>query len=185
MMKRKNVHVARLAAILLAGAVAETTMAAATPAEQSLAVGDPAPSVMLALDDGSMLRVAEAGKPVVIYFYPKDDTPGCTKQACTYRDRTSEIQALGAIVVGVSFDDAASHKVFREKHELPFRLATDDGTVAKAFGVELQEYKGSQYHQRDTIVVGADGRILAIIRNSDPVASVDQVIVALEPAKRD
>jgi peroxiredoxin Q/BCP len=139
--------------------------------------------VTLALDDGSKLQLADAGAPVVIYFYPKDDTPGCTKQACTYRDRISEVEALGAVVVGVSFDDATSHQAFREKHRLPFRLATDDGRLASAFGVQLNDWKGASYHSRDTIVVGADGTIRAIIRDSDPVESVDQVIAALGGAK--
>jgi peroxiredoxin Q/BCP len=155
-----------------------------TAAEPALGIGDPAPDVALALDDGTTLRLAEAGRPVVLYFYPKDDTPGCTKQACTYRDRSAEITALGAIVVGVSFDDASSHQTFREKHRLPFRLATDDGGLAKAFRVELQDWKGASYHSRDTIVVGGDGKILAILRNSDPVTSVDQVIAALGGAKQ-
>jgi peroxiredoxin Q/BCP len=154
-------------------------MAAVQSGDAAIAVGKPAPDVTFALDDGTKLRLADAGKPVVIYFYPKDDTSGCTKQACTYRDRTGEIEKLGAIVVGVSFDDATSHQAFREKHSLPFRLATDDGTLAKAFGVGLNEWNGGEYHARDTIVVGADGKVLAVIRNSDPVASVDQVIAAL------
>jgi peroxiredoxin Q/BCP len=159
-------------------------MSADRQAAAGLEVGDPAPDVTLALDDGTSLALADAGAPVVIYFYPKDDTAGCTKQACTYRDRTPEIKATGAIVVGVSFDDAASHNAFREKYELPFKLATDDGSLARAFGVELQDYKGAKYHSRDTIVIGADGKIRAIIRKSDPVASVDEVLDALGGPKK-
>ncbi len=177
-------HVRFVGLLLLTCAIAGGSMAAETPTAKPLQVGDSAPNVVLPLDDGSKLELAKAGKPVVIYFYPKDDTPGCTAQAGTYRDRTAEIEALGAIVVGVSFDDATSHQAFRDKHSLPFELATDDGQLAKAFGVELQEYKGSSYHNRDTIVVGADGKVRAIIRDSDPVKSVDQVIDALGGSKQ-
>ncbi len=183
-MPTKNVRRSQVGAIVLGCAMMGGSMAADAPVAAELEAGDPAPRVTFALDDGSTFKLAEAGKPVVVYFYPKDETPGCTKQACTYRDRTAEVQALGAIVIGVSFDDATSHKAFREKHELPFRLATDDGTLAKAFGVELQDWKGSSFHSRDTFVVGADGNFLAVIRKSDPVASVDQVIAALGGAKK-
>jgi peroxiredoxin Q/BCP len=156
-------------------------MTNATNAEETIKVGDAAPDVALALDDGTTFRLRDAKKPVVIYFYPKDDTPGCTKEACTFRDRTSEVEAQGAVVIGVSFDDAATHKAFKEKYSLPFKLATDtDGSLAKAFGVGLNQW-GT--HARDTIVVGADAKILLVIRKADPVKSVDQVIATLKSAR--
>jgi len=175
-----GVRIAAAALALLAGT---WTMTGSTQAD-ALKVGDPAPDVALALDDGTTFRLKDAKGPVVLYFYPKDDTPGCTREACAYRDRNADVVATGATVIGISFDDAASHKKFKEKYSLPFRLATDDGSIAKAFGVAMQEYGGASYHTRDTVVIGADGKVLAIIRKADPVKSVDQVLEALAKAKK-
>jgi peroxiredoxin Q/BCP len=157
-------------------------LAALRPAggAEPLKVGDPAPRMTLRLDDGKTLDLAAAKRAVVLYFYPKDDTPGCTKEACTYRDRTAEVEKAGALVVGISFDGAESHKVFRAKYKLDFALATDDGSVAEAFGVKVKDVLGAKYHARDTVVIGADGKIRAILRGVDPVKSVDEVLAALK-----
>src|SRR5437763_10998706 len=98
--------------------------------------GSPAPAFELAGDDGKTYRLADfKGKPVVLYFYPKDDTPGCTKEACAFRDRKKELEKLGGVVLGVSPDDAVSHAKFREKFNLNFPLLIDEGhKLADEFG---------------------------------------------------
>jgi peroxiredoxin Q/BCP len=151
-------------------------------ADAPLKAGDPAPDVALALDDGTTLQLSSAKRPVVLYFYPKDDTPGCTREACTFRDRKDELLKAGALVIGVSFDDAASHKRFREKHGLPFALATDDGKVAAAYGVTVRGLGIVKFHARDTFVIGADMTLKAVLRGVDPVMSVDEVLKALGAA---
>jgi len=99
--------------------------------------GSKAPAFTLAADDGSKVKLADLkGSPVVLYFYPKDDTPGCTKEACGFRDSYADLQALGAEVWGVSGDDAASHQRYAQRHQLPFPLLVDQGNqLRKAFGV--------------------------------------------------
>ncbi|NLE86435.1 MAG: peroxiredoxin [Myxococcales bacterium] len=104
-----------------------------------LSVGDRAPEFTLPDETGrevSLKELREAG-PVVVYFYPRDDTPGCTVEACTFRDSYEEFVGAGATVVGISADDGGSHQAFRSKHGLPFVLLTDaDGSVAAAYGVK-------------------------------------------------
>jgi peroxiredoxin Q/BCP len=144
-----------------------------------LAVGDPAPDVTLLLDDGTTFRLASAAKPVVLYFYPKDDTPGCTREACAFRDRMGEFEKAGALVIGISFDGAPEHKQFREKYHFRFPLATDDGSIARAFGVEVRGVGGARFHARDTVVIGADRKVRALLRGVDPEQSLDQVLAAI------
>jgi peroxiredoxin Q/BCP len=98
--------------------------------------GTKAPAFTLAADDGSKVKLADLkGSPVVVYFYPADDTPGCTKEACAFRDRKAELQKLGAKVLGISPDDVASHGKFRDKFQLNFPLLADpDHAVAEKFG---------------------------------------------------
>ena len=99
-------------------------------------IGDPAPDISAPAADGSVVRVrGYAGHPVVLFFYPKDGTSGCTAEACSLRDHFQDLQAAGAVVLGVSTQDAASHKEFAAQHKLPFPLLVDDGSVSKAFGV--------------------------------------------------
>jgi peroxiredoxin Q/BCP len=98
--------------------------------------GETAPDFTVSADDGGQVRLSDfRGKPVVLYFYPKDDTPGCTKEACAFRDRTPELQAKGAVVLGISPDDVASHGKFRDKYSLNFPLLADLGhAVAERYG---------------------------------------------------
>jgi peroxiredoxin Q/BCP len=105
--------------------------------EAGLRPGERAPDFTLPDADGNSVRLADfSGRPVVLYFYPKDDTPGCTKEACTFRDQYEDFQAAGAAVIGVSSDSGASHRKFAAKHRLPFTLLSDrDGKVRKLFGV--------------------------------------------------
>ncbi len=127
-----------------------------------IAVGDRAPQFDLAAADGSRLRLADliAGGPVVLFFYPKDATPGCTAEACSFRDAFGAFSALGATVIGVSSDSAESHAAFAGAHALPFPLASDPGgTVRKAFGVPktLGVLPG-----RVTYIIDGDGVVRSI-----------------------
>src|SRR3954447_17595892 len=98
--------------------------------------GDKAPAFTLTADDGTKVKLADLqGKPVVLYFYPADDTPGCTREACAFRDRSAELNKLGAKVFGISPDDVASHVKFRDKYKLNFPLLADsDHKLAEKFG---------------------------------------------------
>ena len=101
--------------------------------------GDPAPAVTLTKADGSAIELQQllGQGTVVLYFYPKDETPGCTAEACSFRDQYEDFKAAGAEVIGVSSDDGASHEAFKQKHRLPFTLLSDrGGAAAKAFGVK-------------------------------------------------
>jgi len=108
-----------------------------------LTEGAPAPEFELPADNGATVRLSDLrGKKVVLYFYPKDDTPGCTQQACELRDRIQEIDAHGAIVLGVSPDSVASHRKFKQKYDLNFPLLADeDHKVAEAYGVWVEKSK--------------------------------------------
>jgi thioredoxin-dependent peroxiredoxin len=131
------------------------------------------------------VRLSELeGRPVVLYFYPKDDTPGCTKQACGIRDEWAAFRATGAEVLGVSPDDVASHRAFAEKHQLPFTLLSDpDHAVAEAYGVWVEK---SMYGrklwgvERSTFVIDADGRVKGVRRRVRPEEHAGWVLEVLE-----
>lgn len=136
--------------------------------------GKKAPDFTLAADDGAKVKLKDLrGKPVVLYFYPRDDTPGCTKEACAFRDRQAELKKLGAVVLGVSADDVASHARFRDKFSLNFPLLADmDHKVAEKYGAwrEKNMYgKKSWGIQRSTFLIDADG----VVRRVWPKVSVD------------
>ncbi len=126
--------------------------------------GDVAPDFTLEADDGRRLKLSDfRGKPVVLYFYPKDDTPGCTKEACAFRDRRDEIAGAGAVVLGVSPDDVESHRRFRDKYSLNFPLLADPGhQVADAYGAwrEKNLYgKTTMGIQRSTFLIDREGTV--------------------------
>ena len=138
---------------------------AATPS-----VGQPAPAFKLQDQDGKWHSLGDyKGKWVAIYFYPKDDTPGCTTQACSFRDNIFAFNKEGAVIVGISVDDVASHKEFAEKHGLPFTLLADsDKAVAKRYGV-LKTYMGvMEMARRDTFLIDPEGRITKHYESVDP-----------------
>jgi peroxiredoxin Q/BCP len=142
--------------VVLPGAAARAETAAATPA-----VGQPAPAFRLQDQAGKWHSLADyKGKWVALYFYPKDDTPGCTTQACSFRDNVFAFDKEGAVILGVSVDDVASHKAFAEKHGLPFTLLADpDKAVTKRYGV-LKTYMGvMEMARRDTFLVDPQGRV--------------------------
>ena len=131
------------------------------------AVGKPAPGFSLPSTTGQDVSLEQfKGKTVVLYFYPKDETPGCTKEACDFRDRNTELEKAGVVVLGVSNDDLKSHKHFKEKESLPFPLLADvDAKVSKRYGVYgTRKYGDKEYTgiQRTTFVIGKDGRIARV-----------------------
>jgi peroxiredoxin Q/BCP len=147
--------------------------------------GQSAPDFTLQADDGSAVRLsALRGKPVVLYFYPKDDTPGCTREACSFRDRKPELAAHGAAVLGVSADDVASHVKFRDKYSLNFPLLADpDHRVAAAYGAwrEKNMYgKKSMGIQRSTFLIDAAGRVSKVWKRVEVDGHDAQVLAALE-----
>ena len=121
-----------------------------------LSIGDSAPNFTAKDTNGNTVSLSSyAGKPVVIYFYPKDDTPGCTKQACSFRDNYAQYLSKGITVFGVSMDDQLSHQKFTEKYGLPFPLLVDiDGTLTKAFDVD-----GGGRSKRVTYLIDSSGKI--------------------------
>src|SRR3712207_14765 len=154
-----------------------------------LKVGDKAPEFTATAVGGKYGAGKEVsltelrGKPVVLYFYPKDDTPGCTTQACGLRDVYGELQARGAVVLGASRDDEASHRRFREKYALPFSLLSDpEAEVADRYGVwrERKLYgKTSMGIHRSTFVIDADGTVARALYGVKPDGHADRVLDAL------
>jgi thioredoxin-dependent peroxiredoxin len=172
--------------------------------------GKPAPEFELATDTGETVSLASLrGKNVVLYFYPKDDTPGCTAQACAIRDSMSDFQNRNAVVLGVSPDDEASHRKFKEKYSLPFTLLADPGhQVAEEYGVWVEKKRvhaapkarphargerggaegagvdanyGKKYMgiERSTFVIDPEGKVKKVLRRVDPQKHADQVLELL------
>ena len=146
--------------------------------------GSPAPDFTLTSDSGEQVSLESfRGRPVVLYFYPKDDTPGCTTQACGIRDAWGELQATGAAILGVSADDVDSHRKFREKYSLPFPLLSDpDRELIDAFGFwKEKSYMGKTYMgiERSTVIVDADGNVKKVLRNVKPAEHVDLLLESI------
>jgi peroxiredoxin Q/BCP len=146
--------------------------------------GDKAPDFTLRSDTGDEVTLSSLrGKPVVLYFYPKDDTPGCTTQACGIRDAYGEFERAGAVVLGVSTDDERSHVKFREKYELPFTLLADtEHAVADRYGVwGEKKFMGKTYMgvSRSTFVIDADGSVKKVFPKAKPDTHADDVLAAL------
>jgi peroxiredoxin Q/BCP len=145
---------------------------------------EPAPEFTLENQDGEKVSLSDyRGRKVVLYFYPKDDTSGCTAQACDLRDRTPELEAKGAVVLGVSPDSARSHTKFREKYDLPFTLLADvDHKVAEAYDVwKEKSMYGRKYwgNERTTFVIDEDGRIAHVLPKVKPQEHADQILELL------
>ena len=150
-----------------------------------LDVGANAPDFSLPDQDGSTVTLKSLkGKQVVLYFYPKDDTSGCTKEACDFRDSLAPIKKAGAVVLGVSKDGKASHQKFIAKYGLPFALLSDEETVVcNAYGVYKEKSMyGRKYMgiERSTFVIDATGRIKALFRKVKVPGHVDEVLAALK-----
>lgn len=149
-----------------------------------VAEGQPAPEFDLVSDAGERVRLADLrGRPVVLYFYPRDDTPGCTAEACGFRDAYGLFRERGAVVLGVSPDDEASHVRFKEKYALPFTLLADpDREAAEAYGVwrEKTMYgKKRMGIDRSTFVIDADGIVVKAMRGVRPDGHPEQVLDAI------
>jgi peroxiredoxin Q/BCP len=141
-----------------------------------------APELSLPDETGKLRSLSELrGRPVVLYFYPKDGTPGCTREACAFRDEWQRIQATGAQVLGVSLDSVESHAEFKRKHALPFPLLSDaEGKALEAYGVP-KNAKG--YASRTTFVIDSKGFIRRIFPEVDPAVHVKEVLQVLEAMK--
>jgi peroxiredoxin Q/BCP len=146
--------------------------------------GEAAPDFTLPADDGGTVRLSDLrGKPVVLYFYPQDDTPGCTKEACAFRDRSADFEERGAVVLGVSPDDVASHGRFRDKFTLNFPLLADAGhQVAERYGAwrEKNLYgKKSMGIQRSTFLIDREGKVRKVWKRVAVDGHDEEVLKAL------
>jgi len=147
--------------------------------------GDLAPDFALPSDSGQRVKLADLrGKKVVLYFYPKDNTPGCTAEACSFRDEYAVLQNREAVVLGVSPDSVTSHSKFKNKHSLPFPLLADtEHKVAEAYGVWVEKSRyGRKYwgNARTTFILDEQGRIAKIFSKVKPQGHGKEVLAALE-----
>jgi thioredoxin-dependent peroxiredoxin len=140
--------------------------------------GKPAQNFELQSDTGETIKLADLrGKPVVLYFYPKDNTPGCTRQACGIRDVYDKFERAGAVVLGVSADRQSSHERFKSKYSLPFTLLADpERRLAEPYGVAKE---GKRSYERSTFVIDAEGNVAKIMRRVNPDRHADEVLAAL------
>ncbi len=149
--------------------------------------GQPAPDFTLPSDEGPDIKLSDLrGRKVVLYFYPKDDTPGCTTEACEFRDALPRFDGLEAVILGVSPDSVASHRKFREKFDLNFPLLADeDHAVAEAYGAWKEKNRyGRKYMgiDRSTFLIGEDGTVQRIWRNVKAKGHAEVLAEALEGA---
>jgi peroxiredoxin Q/BCP len=149
--------------------------------------GDAAPDFTLRSDAGEEVTLSSLrGRPVVLYFYPRDDTPGCTAQACGIRDAYAEFELAGAVVLGVSPDSEAKHVKFKEKYELPFTLLADpEHEVAERYGVWGEKrYMGKTYWgvNRTTFLISPDGTVAKVLHDVKPDTHADDVLASLATA---
>lgn len=140
-------------------------------------VGTSAPAFETRDQNGARVRLADLrGHPVVLFFYPKDGTPGCTQEACAFRDSWQRIQATGAVILGVSRDSVSSHREFAEEHQLPFALLSDEsGVIASAYGVN--SFLGM--NSRVTCLIDRNGRVARVFADVDPAVHANQVLSAI------
>ena len=151
----------------------------------SVNVGDKAPAFTMATDGGGKVSLsALKGKPVVLYFYPKDDTPGCTKKACAFRDAMPDFSKVDAEIIGVSKDSAAKHDKFKAKYELPFTLASDeDGSVCEDYGVWVEKNMyGRKYMgiERATFLIDGEGVVRNVWRKVKVPGHAEAVLEAVK-----
>lgn len=147
----------------------------------------PAPDFELPDETGTPQRLSDyRGKPVVLYFYPKDDTPGCTKEACSFRDDYSEYEKAGVVILGISPDSPKSHAKFKEKYNLPFTLLADEEhQVCELYGAwGRKKFMGREYDGvlRTTYLIGPDGTILKVFPDVKPEGHSQEVLAALQSA---
>ena len=155
----------------------------ANTSDLKLKEGDPAPQFSAATNGGGNVSLTDfKGKNVILYFYPRDDTPGCTKEACAFRDHFAEFKKKGAVVLGVSADPVKSHDKFADKYKLPFTLLADeDKRIANAYGAWGEKaFLGKKYMgmHRITFLIGADGLIKKIWPKVKPAEHAEEVLAA-------
>ena len=169
-----NIKIALL--ILLSSIFSITAVAAETPV-----VGSQAPSFNLQDQNGDWHKLDDyRGQWLAVYFYPKDDTPGCTTEACNFRDNIHAFKAIGAEVVGISVDDVESHKEFSDKYKLPFTLLADpDNQTSTAYGV-LRDYKLMKIASRQSFLVDPEGNVAKHYADVDPDEHTDQVLADIK-----
>ena len=174
---KKNVAVYLLSAVLL--------LFGNQSRSDQVAVGDPAPDFELKDQDGQLHSIEDyRGKWVALYFYPKDGTPGCTTEACEFRDNIFEFERLDCQILGVSLDDQESHKEFAEEHGLPFPLLADtEGAAADTYGVKTR-LMGLTLAKRQTFLIDPDGRVAIHYAEVDPDTHSKQVLADLEKLQR-
>lgn len=145
-----------------------------------------APTFTLPNESGKAVSLADfQGKWVVLYFYPKDETPGCTTEACSMRDSRDELTALGAEVIGVSMDDASSHEKFKAKYNLNFSLLTDkDGKVLREYGAWGKKMFGREGILRKTFIINPEGQVVKVYGRVTPLGHGDQVVAELKQLQR-
>jgi len=172
-------HITRSAVRILAASVAGLLLSAGTFAD-SPPEGDVAPDFRLQDQNGEWHTLEQyRGQWVALYFYPKDDTPGCTKEACEFRDDYERLAQMGVTLLGVSLDDVKSHQAFAAKYHLPFPLLSDaDGEVAKRYGSLFQLWP-LKFAKRHSFIVDPEGRIARVYRNVEPESHSDEVITDL------
>ena len=169
-----------ISAVALVAITATLTFASLGFASEQPVVGDPAPEFELSDQDGNLHSLEDyRNQWVVLYFYPKDQTPGCTTEACEFRDNIFAFRTLGAQILGVSLDDVDSHKEFAELYSLPFPLLADaDGDTATAYGVKTRMF-GMTVAKRHTFIIGPDGKIAKHYDKVKPDAHSAEVLADL------
>jgi len=182
-------RIVALAALLPALALTFATLVAGSPSARAEGatpvVGKPAPAFKLQDQAGKWHSLADyKGKWVALYFYPKDETPGCTTQACGFRDNIFAFNKEGAVILGISVDDIASHKAFAEKHSLPFTILADsDKAVTKSYGV-LKTYMGvMEMARRDTFIIDPQGRVAKHYESVNPEGHSQVVLADIKALK--
>jgi thioredoxin-dependent peroxiredoxin len=175
---RSSLRFSLAAVVLAALGVMLGVFHSARADEELLAVGAPAPDVTGTDAKGTIFKLsAQKGKIAIVYFYPKDDTPGCTKEACAFRDAFDRFVAAGVTIFGVSRDAEPSHKAFQQKYTLPFPLVADPtGAVQKAYRVPSTIWGGSK---RVTFLVGPDGKIARVYPDVDPSIHAKELLAAI------
>ena len=152
-----------------------------TDASGEIVVGQPAPEFELSDQDGQLHSLEDyRDRWVVLYFYPKDETPGCTTEACEFRDNIFSYREMNVQILGVSFDDIESHKKFAENHDLPFPLLADpEGTAAEAYGVKTK-FAGMTLAKRQTFIIDPDGNLAKHYEKVNPATHSEEILVDLE-----
>jgi peroxiredoxin Q/BCP len=171
----------RVTTLLIAGSILFSAAAAFAAMPKA---GDAAPSFEGRDQDGNAVKLADlAGRKIVLlYFYPKDNTPGCTKEACGFRDRLGDLQTNNVAVIGVSFDSADSHKQFIAKYHLNFTLLADtDGKIADIYGVKMD---GKNMDKRVSFLIGLDGKIVHVTDAGNPDIHFNEMKDAIDGLKK-